>query len=128
MEILIVEDDAVLGAVLEKGLSEIGHECIWTQSGSSAVELLELQSFDVMILDLMLPDLPGLEVLKQLRKDKRDVSVLVLTALGSIDDRVRGLNSVNLYCRRLDFPLFEIQIPTSAWKRIVPVRRARLGV
>ena len=93
MEILIVEDDSVLGAVLEKGLSEIGHECMWTQSGSSAVELLELQSFDVMILDLMLPDLPGLEVLKQLRKDKRDVSVLVLTALGSVDDRVHGLNS-----------------------------------
>lgn len=93
MKILIVEDDAVLGAVLEKGLSEIGHDCIWTQSGSEANDLLGLQSFDVMILDLMLPDLPGLDVLKQLRKDKRDVSVLVLTALGSVDDRVHGLNS-----------------------------------
>lgn len=93
MKILIVEDDAVLGAVVEKGLSEIGHSCSWTQSGSEATDLLELQSFDVMILDLMLPDLPGLEVLKQLRKDKRDVSVLVLTALGSVDDRVHGLNS-----------------------------------
>ena len=93
MKILIVEDDAVLGAVLEKGLSEIGHACTWTQSGSSALDHLGLQSFDVMILDLMLPDLPGLEVLKQLRKDKRDVSVLVLTALGSVDDRVHGLNS-----------------------------------
>jgi len=93
VKILIVEDDAVLGAVVEKGLSEIGHSCSWTQSGSEATDLLELQSFDVMILDLMLPDLPGLEVLKQLRKDKRDVSVLVLTALGSVDDRVHGLNS-----------------------------------
>ena len=93
MRILIVEDDAVLGAVLEKGLTEVGHECQWTQSGSLAVQLLGIQSFDVLILDLMLPDLPGLEVLKQLRQDKRDVSVLVLTALGSVDDRVHGLNS-----------------------------------
>ena len=93
MRILIVEDDAVLGAVLEKGLTEVGHECQWTQSGSLAVHLLGIQSFDVLILDLMLPDLPGLEVLKQLRQDKRDVSVLVLTALGSVDDRVHGLNS-----------------------------------
>ena len=93
MRILIVEDDAVLGAVLEKGLTEVGHVCQWTQSGSSAVHLLGIQNFDVLILDLMLPDLPGLEVLKQLRQDKRDVSVLVLTALGSVDDRVHGLNS-----------------------------------
>ena len=93
MKILIVEDDAVLGAVLEKGLTEVGHDCTWTQNGNSAVHLLGIQSFDVLILDLMLPDLPGLEVLKQLRKDKRDVSVLVLTALGSVDDRVHGLNS-----------------------------------
>ena len=93
MRILIVEDDAVLGAVLEKGLSEVGHVCTWTQNGNSAVHLLEIQSFDVLILDLMLPDLPGLEVLEQLRKDRRDVSVLVLTALGSVDDRVHGLNS-----------------------------------
>ncbi len=93
MRILIVEDDAVLGAVLEKGLTEVGHLCKWTQDGSSAVHLLGIQGFDVMILDLMIPDLPGLEVLKQLRKDKRDVSVLVLTALGSVDDRVHGLNS-----------------------------------
>ena len=92
MEILIVEDEAVLGAVLEKGLSEIGHSCSWTQSGSEATDRLKLLSFDLMILDLMLPDLPGLEVLKQLRKDKRDVSVLILTALGSVDDRVNGLN------------------------------------
>ena len=51
MEILIVEDDAVLGAVLEKGLSEIGHSCSWTQSGSEATDRLKLLSFDLMILE-----------------------------------------------------------------------------
>ncbi len=93
MKILIVEDDAVLGSVLEKGLSEIGHECEWTQSGRSAMELIEASGYDIVVLDLLLPDLPGLDVLKQIRNEKKDVSVLVLTALGSVEDRVHGLNS-----------------------------------
>ncbi len=93
MRILIVEDDTVLGSVLEKGLSEIGHACQWTQSGTAAIQLLEKNGYEIVILDLMLPDLPGLEVLKQLRAQKRDVSVLVLTALGSVEDRVHGLNT-----------------------------------
>lgn len=93
MQILIVEDDSVLGAALKKGLSEIGHVCTWTQNGVSAVQLLASKTFDVVILDRMLPDLPGLEVLKQLRQMNREVSVLVLTALGSVDERVNGLNA-----------------------------------
>jgi len=93
MQILIVEDDSVLGAALEKGLSEIGHVCTWTQNGVSAVQLLASKTFDVVILDRMLPDLSGLEVLKQLRQMNREVSVLVLTALGSVDERVNGLNA-----------------------------------
>lgn len=93
MRILIVEDDTVLGAVLEKGLTEIGHTCQWTQSGTSAIQLLETNGYDIVILDLMLPDLHGLEVLKRLRAQELDVSVLVLTALGSVEDRVHGLNT-----------------------------------
>lgn len=93
MQILIIEDDPVLGSALEKGLGEIGHVCEWTQSGKIAVQFFEKQQFDIVILDLMLPDLPGLEVLKHLRETNRDVSVLVLTALGSVEDKVHGLNS-----------------------------------
>jgi len=93
MQILIVEDDSVLGAALEKGLTEIGHACNWTQNGISAVQLSESNFFDVIILDLMLPDLSGLEVLRQLRQRKNDVSVLLLSALGSVEDKVKGLNT-----------------------------------
>ncbi|MCY3012607.1 MAG: response regulator transcription factor [Planctomycetota bacterium] len=93
MQILIVEDDSVLGAALEKGLTEIGHICSWTQNGISAVQLSESNVFDVIILDLMLPDLSGLEVLRQLRQRKNEVSVLLLSALGSVEDRVKGLNT-----------------------------------
>jgi len=93
MQILIVEDDLVLGSALEKGLSEIGHACEWTQSGKSAISLIESSRFDIAILDLMLPDVGGLEILKKLRQNQCNVSVLVLTALGSVEDRVEGLNS-----------------------------------
>ena len=93
MHILIVEDDSVLGGALEKGLTEIGHVCQWTQSGSDAVNLFDEHSYDVIVLDLLLPDLPGLEVLKQVRDKKKNVAVLVLTALGSVEERVIGLNS-----------------------------------
>jgi len=93
MQILIVEDDPVLGLTLEKGLSEVGHACLWTQNGKSAIQLIESRVFDIVILDLMLPDVPGLDILKKLRHDKCNVSVLILTALGSEDDRVEGLYS-----------------------------------
>ena len=93
MQILIVEDDPVLGLTLEKGLSEVGHACLWTQNGKSAIQLIESRVFDIVILDLMLPDVPGLDILKKLRHDKCNVSVLILTALGSVDDRVEGLYS-----------------------------------
>ena len=93
MQVLIVEDDEVLGGTLVKGLSEIGHQCQWAQNGHEATQLFSQNPFDAVVLDLMLPDLSGLEVLKQMRTDERHVSVLVLTALGSVDDRVLGLNS-----------------------------------
>lgn len=93
MQVLIVEDDSVLGVALEKGLTEAGHLCRWTQSGGEAVELGTNLDFDFVVLDLLLPDLSGIDVLQRLRKRHPNLSVLVLTALGSIDERVAGLNA-----------------------------------
>jgi two-component system OmpR family response regulator/two-component system copper resistance phosphate regulon response regulator CusR len=91
MDLLIVEDDAVLGKALERGLTESGHNCHWTRSGRRGLELGAGQRFDVVVLDLMLPDVHGLEVLKALRAQGIQTPVLVLTASGTVDDRVRGL-------------------------------------
>jgi two-component system OmpR family response regulator/two-component system copper resistance phosphate regulon response regulator CusR len=92
MELLVVEDDAVLGKALRKGLGEAGHQCKWVRSGHKGLEAALGQQFDAVVLDLMLPDRSGIEVLNELREQGIQTPVLVLTALGSIDDRVRGLN------------------------------------
>jgi two-component system OmpR family response regulator/two-component system copper resistance phosphate regulon response regulator CusR len=93
MDLLLVEDDRMLGTAIERGLREAGHECTWMRSGKRGLEQAFSQRFDAVILDLMLPDLPGMDVLRELRNAGARTPVLILTALGSVDDRVRGLTA-----------------------------------
>jgi two-component system OmpR family response regulator/two-component system copper resistance phosphate regulon response regulator CusR len=93
MELLLAEDDVRLGKSLKRGLIDSGHACRWTRSGRQALELALSQQFDAVILDLMLPELGGLEVLARLRAEHVQTPVIVLTALGDVDDRVRGLDA-----------------------------------
>ncbi len=91
MDILIIEDDPVIGKAVHKGLTEAGHECEWIKDGTAGLEAAKSQKHDVLILDLLIPGEPGLGVLEKIRKDGIKTPVLVLTALGSVDDRVIGL-------------------------------------
>lgn len=93
MNLLVVEDDAVLGKALHRGLLEAGHECTWIRSGQAGLEAALGQQYDALVLDLMLPDRPGLEVLTQLRQQGIHMPVVVLTALGTVDQRVAGLQA-----------------------------------
>ena len=93
MHVLLVEDDHVLGKAIRKGLSETGHECEWVGDGESGLRIALETPFDAIVLDLMLPDRSGLEVLEQLRSQRLATPVMVLTALGSVDERVAGLNA-----------------------------------
>jgi two-component system OmpR family response regulator/two-component system copper resistance phosphate regulon response regulator CusR len=91
MNILIIEDDAVLGRALRQGLEEAGHACEWSRSGLRGLEHAVAQKSDAIVLDRMLPDVPGIDVLQKLRSQGVRTPVLILTALGSIDERVQGL-------------------------------------
>ena len=91
MDILIIEDDTVIGKAVQKGLEEAGHQCQWLKDGTSGLEVARTQKHDVLILDLLIPGESGLAILEKLRKDGIKTPVLILTALGSIDDRVTGL-------------------------------------
>lgn len=93
MNILVVEDDNVIGKSLHQGLREAGHRCMWVKNGEEGLELATSQQFDVVVLDLMLPVRPGLEVLAELRRTGIRTPVILLTALGSVEERVAGLNA-----------------------------------
>lgn len=91
MRILIIEDEAKTGEYLRQGFSEAGFSTVWCQTGLDGHHLAMTEQFDLLILDLMLPDINGLRILQGLRQAGRQVPVLLLSALDSVDDRVRGL-------------------------------------
>jgi two-component system response regulator QseB len=93
MRILVVEDDPLLGPGLEIGLRQDGHAADWVQDAAAAEHALRLEHFDLVVLDLGLPDRDGLALLRDLRSDGICLPVLVLTARDSVADRVSGLDA-----------------------------------
>lgn len=92
MRILLVEDDALLGKAVRIGLEQLDYQVDWIQRGEEALSYLRLYSYDALLLDLGLPDLDGLEVLRLIRQQRRDVPVLILTARDQIRNRIEGLD------------------------------------
>lgn len=90
MHILIVEDEVKIAEYLAKGLSESGYSTAIAENGVLALACLQQQSFDLVLLDVMLPDLDGWQVLKTLRTFSQ-IPVLMLTARDHVLDRVKGL-------------------------------------
>ena len=93
MRLLLVEDDVFLGSSLSEFLSHEGYDVDWAQSGSEALELAYEKSYPLMILDLNLPDMSGLDVLHKIHHDKMEMFVMSLTARDSLIDRVEGLDA-----------------------------------
>ncbi len=92
MRILIAEDDSILADGLSRSLRYEGYAVDVVNDGSSADSALQLQAFDLLILDLGLPRLDGLSVLRKLRQRSTPLPVLILTAADSIEQRVQGLD------------------------------------
>jgi DNA-binding response OmpR family regulator len=92
MKLLLVEDEERVASFLEKGLRANGYETEWVQTGQDALRRLTEPGFLLVILDLGLPDMDGLEVLEIMRQRGSVVPVLVLSARQRIGDRVKGLN------------------------------------
>ncbi|HKT17314.1 MAG TPA: response regulator transcription factor [Stellaceae bacterium] len=93
MRILLIEDDKEAAAYLVKGLSESGHRVDLAEHGRTGLEIARRDSFDAMIIDRMLPGLDGLSIIAALRAAKNQTPVLVLSALGDVDERVKGLKA-----------------------------------
>ncbi len=93
MKLLIVEDEPNLLSVIRKGLSEKNHDVSAALDGATALEMLANNAYDVVVLDVMLPDINGIEISRRLRAANNYVPILMLTALNSSDNIVTGLNA-----------------------------------
>lgn len=93
MKLLIVEDEPNLLSILRKGFAENNNDVSVALDGKTALEMIENYPFDVVILDVMLPDINGIEICRRLRAAKNFVPVLLLTALGTSENIVTGLNA-----------------------------------
>ncbi len=93
MHILIVEDETKVAQALKEGLEREGFEVTVARTGEEGYYLLDARSFDLVVLDLMLPGRSGLEILGTLRTRDRGIPVLILTARDTVQDRVVGLDA-----------------------------------
>jgi two-component system OmpR family response regulator len=93
MRVLVVEDDPEVAAYLVKGLKEQGHNVDEAADGKNGLFLANSEDYDVMIIDRMLPALDGLTIVKSVRAAGKTTPMLILSALGDVDDRVEGLRA-----------------------------------
>lgn len=92
MKVLIVEDEPSLNKIMLKKLRADGFSTDSCFTGSEALDYIDIGNYDIVLLDIMIPSPDGLEVLKILRENGNNVPVILLTAMGSIDAKVKGLN------------------------------------
>ncbi|MDD5403057.1 MAG: response regulator transcription factor [Sulfuricella sp.] len=93
MKILIVEDDSAAAVLLQQGLSGLGYESEIARDGQEGLEKARNGGFDLWLVDIMLPGLDGLSMLRTLREEGLHVPALILSALGEVDERVEGLRA-----------------------------------
>jgi two-component system, OmpR family, response regulator len=92
MRILLVEDDRMIGAAIAQALKDAAYAVDWVTDGQTATEAAEVESYDLVLLDLGLPKPDGLDVLWRFRKHRRLLPVIIVTARDGIEDRIGGLD------------------------------------
>lgn len=92
MLILLVEDNPRISEFVMRGLEEIDHSVIWTDNGIDARELITQKNWDLILLDIMLPGIDGLELLQYARRKRVNVPILVISALSETDDKIKALD------------------------------------
>jgi len=93
MRLLVIEDDPEVSSYITKGMKEAGHTIDTADNGKDGLFLATTEDYDAMIVDRMLPELDGLTIIKTIRGADNNTPALILSALGEIDDRVKGLRS-----------------------------------
>jgi two-component system OmpR family response regulator len=122
MRLLLIEDDAAVSAYVARGLTEAGHICDVLADGQDGLFQATRESYDVVVVDRMLPGLDGLSLVRALRAAGGRAPVLFLTALGGIDDRVEGLEAGADDYLTKPFAFAELMARVNALARRPPVQ------
>jgi len=130
MKILVVEDEPKLALFIEKGLKEQNYQVDLAYDGESGKKLALQRNYDCIVLDLILPNCSGLEVCLSIRKEDVNVPILMLTALGSTEDKVLGLDSGADDYLTKPFKLSELlaRIRALSRRKSKPVDEMKLGL
>lgn len=127
MKLLLVEDEVMLSKFLAKGLRKLGYAVDCAYDGEEALDMYEINEYDLMILDLNLPKKDGMEVLRTIRKENGEFRILVLSARNAVEDKIAGLDlGCNDYLTKpFDFAELEARI-RSQLRRESKVRDVKL--
>ncbi|WDF54168.1 response regulator transcription factor [Mucilaginibacter sp. KACC 22063] len=126
--ILLIEDDDRLATVIKRGLEESGYQLTVAYDGNLGERLAFQEKYDVIITDIILPKINGLDLCKHIKQQKPEVPVLMLTALGTTDDKVEGFDAGadDYLVKPFDFRELEVRVRALA-KRQQPVSRSEIG-
>jgi two-component system OmpR family response regulator len=93
MRILVVEDDLKIAAFIQKGLKSSGFAVDHAKTGNMGLEMAFSEPYDTLVVDIMLPELDGISLIKKIRAEKNNTPVIILSARDRVDDRVKGLHA-----------------------------------
>lgn len=93
MRILFVEDDLMIGEAVFASLKDASYAVDWVRDGETALSSIDVCSYDIVLLDLGLPKVDGMDVLKRIRSEKNNVPILILTARDAVEERISGLDA-----------------------------------
>ena len=112
MKLLVVEDEPVLSKAIAKGMRKKGYAVDCAGDGEEALELYEINEYDLMILDLNLPKIDGMEVLRRIRSKDQELRTLILSARSSVEDKINGLDcgSNDYLTKPFDFGELEARV------------------
>jgi DNA-binding response OmpR family regulator len=112
LQILIIEDDERVAAVIRRGLTEAGHEVSVAYDGMMGHKLAIQENYDVIIMDIILPKINGLELCRLIKAERPEVPVIMLTALGTTDDKVEGFDAGadDYLVKPFDFRELEVRV------------------
>ena len=121
MRLLVVEDERALCESIAKGLRLDGYEVDTAFDGEEAMDIISTDSYDLIILDLNLPGMDGLDILKNMRENDNETNVLILSARGGLNDKIEGLDSgANDYlCKPFHFEELEARVRSLTRRRTV---------